>query len=176
MVSLGSIAALATIIGIPLTLYLYKASRMESKRQRERYLQDNLAGRGWKKRQLIIQIDNVKVVEANSIRYKLKRLFLRPLDGKSQLNLKVGNGVIDKELWETEIAEIIREELVDFRHIDSEITGQHMMVYLEVESIDEKQLMNLVIGIVESIELVAGLEGDTLSIEQFDPAKFDELQ
>lgn len=171
MVSLGEVAAIATILAFVATVYWRKADRLDSKRQREQYLTEELKGRGWREGELMIEIDSVTIDENDSIEYKLRRKLLRPLEGKVIIGLIVGQCVIDEAFWDTEIADIIREELVDFQYIDSEITGQHMIVMLEVDSLDKEEIITLVVSIVKSVKIA--VEGETMSIERFNPANSD---
>lgn len=117
-----------------LGLHQYKASSLETAREREDQLR-NLEGKSMQKGKFTISIENIEFEERSGVVYRIKRLALRPVDGTIYVTVTLQDIGVPEQLWEMDHADAFYDTL-DFpvECVNSRITSSNTALVFELRT------------------------------------------
>jgi hypothetical protein len=133
LVEIGAVASLGILL---FGIYRYKASNLESAREREERLR-NLEGKSMKEGKFVVTVDNVELDERSGVIYRLKRWMLRPVDGVIYVTFRLHDIGIPEEFWEMDHADAFYDTL-DFpaECVNSQMTSEHTALVFRLQTAD----------------------------------------
>lgn len=152
--SLSQLASIAAILGFLLLIYQHKQGDLDTKREREDYINDRLAGRGWEEKPFAFEVSDILIEERSSFIYTLKRWALQPLEGSIVLTLKT-RFTIDEELWESKVMDVFHEEVdTEVEYIDITESGNYVTLMLRIDSVEMEDVMPVVLKLTRILQIL----------------------
>ncbi|WP_262180580.1 hypothetical protein [Haloarcula laminariae] len=162
-----------TALGICLGAVYYRLSNLESKTDREQYLNDRLSGRQWFERPLKMECDDIRVIESSGIFYAFKKYGLGRFEGESSVSV-IANFTFDEGLRDTNLFEPVAELGYNIEIGDVEVLNQEdVQIMLVIDTADKDELMKSIAYMMKTMDYaLENIDGFSLG-KQYRPQELD---
>ncbi|WP_121302284.1 hypothetical protein [Haloarcula quadrata] len=140
-VSVIDAVTVATLLVSGYIAYRSKANSLTTVREQERFLADRLQEGKFVEEPFVVAIDRVEVREKETRWYRLKRLVLRPFEGKALLTVRWEHHGMGEGWWESEYGDVLAEPFdFDVQHIHTEQVADTTLTQFELGTLDSDEI------------------------------------
>lgn len=152
-----------TFIGVITGSIYYRLSNLESKKEREKYLNSRLGDRQWFHGPFKFECDDIRVIEQTNTLYRIKKYIFGEFDGEVVVAV-ISNFSFDDELKDTELLKPAEEATHDIEITGSErLNTEKVQVTFVIDTVDKDELARTLDAILKVLDYaVENLDGFTV--------------